>query len=99
MTKVIKIAVDAMGGEKKKKKIIDGVFDHYKKNKKTFYQLFGNKEKIIKCIPPVLEKECYEIIHTDDQVQGTDTPLGAAKRGKNTSMWLAVDSVKKKMPI
>ena len=29
-------------------------------------------------------------------VKSTDSPLEAAKRGKNTSMWLAIESVKKK---
>ena len=29
-------------------------------------------------------------------MKSTDSPLEAAKRGKDTSMWLAVDSVKKK---
>ena len=38
----------------------------------------------------------FEIIHTNDVVKGTDSPLEAAKRGKNTSMWLAIQSVKEK---
>ena len=41
-------------------------------------------------------EKCFEIIHTDEKVEGTDTPLGAAKRGKNTSMWLSINSVKEK---
>ena len=28
-------------------------------------------------------------------IKDTDSALGAAKRGRNTSMWLAIDSVKK----
>ena len=31
-----------------------------------------------------------------EKVEGTDSPLGAAKKGKNTSMWLAIESVKNK---
>jgi len=31
-----------------------------------------------------------------DTVKGTDSPLEGAKRGKNTSMWLAIQSVKEK---
>ena len=34
-------------------------------------------------------------IHTTDVVKSTDSPLEGAKRGKNTSMWLAIESVKK----
>ena len=50
MTKVIKIAVDAMGGDGSPKKIIDGITHHYKSNKNTYYQIFGDQEQIIKII-------------------------------------------------
>jgi phosphate acyltransferase len=96
MTNVIKIAVDAMGGDGSPKKVIDGIAHHYNQNKDVFYKIFGNKDEILKHIPKNLDKNCYEIIHTLDIVKGTDTPLEAAKKGKNTSMWLAINSVKNK---
>jgi phosphate acyltransferase len=96
MNKGIIIAVDAMGGDGSPKKVIDGIFHHYRSNKNTYYKIFGDKEKIIKYIPKNSDKNSFEIINTLDVVEGTDTPLGAAKRGKNTSMWLAVESVKNK---
>ena len=37
-----------------------------------------------------------KLIHTMDVVKGTDSPLEGAKRGKKTSMWLAIQSVKEK---
>ncbi len=95
MTKVIKIAVDAMGGDGSPKKIIDGIIHHYETNPDTFYQIFGDKDQIVDLISS-LNKNSYEIIHTKDVVKGTDTPLEGAKRGKQTSMWLAVQSVKNK---
>ena len=96
MSKIIKIAVDAMGGDNSPKKIIDGINHHYKSNSNTFYQIFGDKEKIQKYINDQLPTSSFEIIHTKDVVKGTDSPLEGAKRGKNTSMWLAVQSVKEK---
>jgi len=96
MNKIIKIAVDAMGGDNSPKKIIDGINHHYKNNVNTFYQIFGDKEKIQNYINDQLPTSSFEIIHTKDVVKGTDSPLEAAKRGKNTSMWLAIQSVKKK---
>ena len=96
MSKLITIAVDAMGGDGSPKKIIDGIAHHFDKNRNSFYQIFGDKNKINKFIPRSLSNDCYEIIHTNEVVKGDDTPLGAAKRGKNTSMWLAVESVKVK---
>ena len=96
MNKIIKIAVDAMGGDKSPKKIIDGIIHHYKTNQNTYYQIFGDQEKINSFVNQDLPKNCFEIIHTVDIVKGTDSPLEGAKRGKKTSMWLAIQSVKEK---
>ncbi len=96
MNKIIKIAVDAMGGDGSPKKVIDGVKHHYKKNKNSFYQIFGDKEKILPHITKDLINSAFEINHTSDVVKGTDSPLEGAKRGKNTSMWLAVQNVRDK---
>ncbi len=92
----IKIAVDAMGGDGSPKKIIDGISLHQKKSKDTYYNIFGDKNLIFDLLPKNLNKDNCKIIHTTDKVIGNDTPLGAAKRGKNTSMWLAIESVKNK---
>ena len=96
MNNVVKIAVDAMGGDRSPKKVIDGIHHHHKKNKNSFYQIFGDKNKILHHINDDLPKSSFELIHTTDVVKGTDSPLEGAKRGKNTSMWLAIQSVKEK---
>jgi glycerol-3-phosphate acyltransferase PlsX len=96
MNKIIKIAVDAMGGDNSPKKIIDGIIHHFKDNNNTYYQIFGDKNKIFSLINHNLPNTSFEIIHTTDIVKGTDSPLEGAKRGKNTSMWLAIQSVKEK---
>ena len=96
MNKIIKIAVDAMGGDGSPKKVIDGIIHHFKKNQNTFYQIFGDKDEILKNINRDLPSSSFEVIHTVDIVKGTDSPLEGAKRGKNTSMWLAIQSVKEK---
>tara|TARA_B100000902_G_scaffold81008_2_gene85627 strand:- start:702 stop:1715 length:1014 start_codon:yes stop_codon:yes gene_type:complete len=96
MTKVIKIAIDAMGGDGSPKKIIDGIIEHNKKTSNIKYLIFGDKAEIEKLIPKSFNSELYQIIHTDNFVKGSDTPLEAAKRGKDTSMWLSIESVKKK---
>ena len=96
MNKIIKIAVDAMGGDGSPKKVIDGIKHHFKNNKNSFYQIFGDKNKISEIINSDLPSSSFEIIHTMDIVKGTDSPLEGAKRGKNTSMWLAIQSVKEK---
>ena len=96
MSDLIRIAVDAMGGDGSPKKIIDGIIHNHLTNKDNFYKIFGNKEQIHKYLDNKLNKEFFEIVHTDSKVESTDSPLEAAKRGKNTSMWLSIESVKSK---
>ena len=96
MSKIIKIAVDAMGGDGSPKKIIDGIIHNHKLNKDIYYKIFGKKNEIENLIEDKIEKKYYEIINSDKIVKSTDSPLEGAKRGKDTSMWLAIESVKKK---
>ena len=97
MNKPIVIAVDAMGGDNSPKKIIDGIELYQQKNKNIFYKLFGDKNLIEKSLKnKKIDNQSYEIIHTDDYVKDEDSALAAAKRGKNTSMWLSIESVKNK---
>ena len=96
MSNVIKIAVDAMGGDGSPKKIIDGIVHHYKSNKNSYYQIFGDKIQIQDNLKQKIPVDCFEVIHTTEIVKGTDSPLEGAERGKKTSMWLAIESVKEK---
>ena len=96
MPDLIKIAVDAMGGDGSPKKVIDGIIHNHTSNPENFFKIFGDKNSILKFIDKKIDKDYYEIVHTENTVKSTDSPLEAAKRGKDTSMWLAIDSVKKK---
>ena len=96
MSQKIKIAVDAMGGDGSPKKIIDGIIHNHKSNNDIYYRIFGKQLEIQKLIQDKINNQFYEIIDTDDIVKSTDSPLEAAKRGKKTSMWLAIESVKEK---
>ncbi len=95
MSDMIKIAVDAMGGDNSPKKIIDGIIHNHLSNKETFYKIFGDEKKIKKLIENKIDNKFYQIFHTEKKVESTDSPLEAAKKGKDTSMWLAIESVKK----
>ena len=96
MSDLIKIAVDAMGGDGSPKKIIDGIILNNKSNKNVFYKIFGDQNQISELIKNKVDSKFYEIIHTDKAIKSTDSPLEGAKRGKETSMWLAIQSVKEK---
>ncbi|MBD1154907.1 phosphate acyltransferase PlsX [Pelagibacterales bacterium SAG-MED18] len=96
MSDLIKIAVDAMGGDGSPKKIIDGIILNNKSNKNVFYKIFGEQNQISELIKNKIDSKFYEVIHTDKVIKSTDSPLEGAKRGKETSMWLAIQSVKEK---
>ena len=93
---MIKIAVDAMGGDNSPKKVIDGIIFNHQSNKDIFFKIFGDEEKILPLIQKKISRNFYEIIHTKNAVKSTDSPLEGAKRGKDTSMWMAINSVKNK---
>ena len=89
------IAVDAMGGEGSPKKVLDGISIFCEKNNDIFFKIFGDKNLIQKNISKKVNKDRYDIIHTDDFVKDEDSAFMGAKN-KKTSMWLAVESVKNK---
>ena len=97
MTELVKIAVDAMGGDGSPKKIIDGILHHFKTNKDVFYNIFGDEDIIKKLINKDLSKDNYKIYNFKNEVKSNDSPLEAAKRGKDTSMWKSIESVKSKV--
>ncbi len=96
MSDFVKIAIDAMGGDNSPKKVIDGLIHNHQKNKKIFFKIFGNRKEIEILINGNIDNNNFEIVHTENFILSTDTPLEAAKRGKDTSMWLAIESVKKR---
>ena len=95
MINPIRIAVDAMGGENSPEKIIKGIEIHFSNSKNTFYNIYGDT----KSIKPLIYKsnllnKNYQLFHTENNVKDDDSPLSAAKKGKDTSMWLAIKSLK-----
>ncbi len=95
MKKMITIAVDAMGGDNAPQKIIDGIELHQKKSKDIFYKIFGDRNLIEPLIKKkTIDNSLLELVHTEEKIKSEDSAFTAAKRGKKTSMWLAIESVK-----
>ena len=92
----IRIAVDAMGGDNSPEKVIRGISLHSKKKEKILYNIFGDVDKISEFIKKYPIKQNYKLFDTKEKISNDDTALSAAKKGKNTSMWKAIDSVKSK---
>ena len=98
MTNKVKIAIDAMGGDKAPKKIIEGISISLKSNKDNSFYLYGNQNQIEKEISNFNEVRNFcKIINTVDVVSDKESPLAAAKKGKETSMWKAIESQKNNM--
>ena len=97
MLNKVKIAIDAMGGQDSPKKIIEGIEISLKSNQENIFYLYGKKDLLEKEISKrkVIQKYC-EIINTEDIVSDDESALAGAKKGKNTSMWKAVESLREK---
>ena len=97
MEKKIKIAIDAMGGENSPAKIISGIDISLKKNNENYFLLYGDKDILNKNISNnKLITSNSEIIDTKDVILDKESPLTAAKKGKESSMWKAIESLKNK---
>ena len=92
----IRIAVDAMGGDNSPEKVIKGISLHSNKKEAILYNIFGDVDKISEFIKKYPIKQNYKLFDTKEKISNEDTALSAAKKGKNTSMWKAIDSVKSK---
>ena len=64
-----------------------------KENKDVIYNIFGDKDKIDLLFRIIIKKFLLSLIQ--NKILDTDSPLSAAKKGKDTSMWMTIDSVKK----
>ena len=97
MTDKVNIAIDAMGGENSPKKVIEGINISLKSNQENFFFLYGQQDLIEKEITKnKLVQENCKIINTKNIISDDESPLTAAKRGKESSMWRAIESQKKK---
>ena len=83
MTKLISIAIDAMGGENAPDKTIEGVSLFLKKNNKNkdfLLNLFGNEIKIKEELKKHnISSDQIKITHTDRIVSDEETPLTSIK--------------------
>ena len=96
MSQIIRIAVDAMGGDNSPDKIIEGISLHSKNSKDVIYNIFGDEQQIITFTKKYKISNNFKIFHTDEQITNEDSALTAAKKGKKTSMWMSINSVKEK---
>lgn len=97
VSKDVKIAVDAMGGDDAPDIVIDGCAIALERNPNVHFLLFGDETKI----KPLLEKHealaaASEIHHTPDAVPMDAKPAQAVRQGRKSSMAMAITAVKVK---
>ena len=96
MTKKFSIAVDAMGGDNAPEKVLEGINLLFENNVDVHTNIYGDENVILnrmKKYKYLNDKNC-KIIHSPDKVPGDISVRDAIKLGKQTSMWMAIDSVK-----
>jgi glycerol-3-phosphate acyltransferase PlsX len=94
--KVIKIAVDAMGGDNAPRVEIEGAIAALKEKKSNLFLFLVGKENLIR---KELEKynyegDDYEIVHAEEVITMHDSPARAVKTKKNSSLVVAANLVK-----
>ena len=97
MPQKVRIALDAMGGDVGAPVVIPGAAISLTRHPDTEFLLFGDRAAIEAQLAkhPAL-KAVSSVTHTDVAVSMHDKPSQALRRGRKTSsMWLAIDAVKK----
>ena len=98
MMKETRIAVDAMGGDGGPEIIMPSVKDFLSENREVKIDVYGN-EKILSKYLKLFDSDIsrnLKIIHTDEKVLSEDSPSHALRHKKNSSMSMAIKSVKDK---
>lgn len=94
MTAALTIALDAMGGDHAPDMVVKGAAAVLPRFPQTKFILFGDAAQVDPLLRrfPAL-KDHSELRHTAEKVAGEDKPSQALRRGRNTSMRLAIDAV------
>ena len=96
MSETIRISVDAMGGDKGPRVVVEGARLFLKERRNTSFILHGRKEELEPLVNAVPElKAASTIRHSDVIISMDDKPSQALRKGRgNSSMWSALQAVK-----
>jgi len=94
LTKSIRLSLDAMGGDNAPQIIVDGAAQTKIRHPYVKFSFFGNKIKLLPLINSSEVLKESEIVHTDEFVDANEKPSIAVRKGRNSSMGMAIQSVK-----
>ena len=85
-----------MGGDNHIDDIVSGINQYYNENKMDQFLLHGNKKEIEPILRNFyeLKKNC-KFIHTEKSIGMEEKPAQTIRSGRKSSMWNAIESVKK----
>lgn len=92
MSNIIRIALDAMGGDHGPEVVVPAAAMALKERPNLRFRFFGDSAKIAPHLTPALAA-VSDIIHTDAVIASGEKPSQALRKGKNSSMRLAIDDV------
>ena len=83
-----------MGGDNAPQIIVDGAAQTKIRHPYVKFSFFGNKIKLLPLINSSEVLKESEIVHTDEFVDANEKPSIAVRKGRNSSMGMAIQSVK-----
>ena len=91
------ISLDAMGGDQGPAVVVAGAALALERYPDVSFLLFGDASRIGEHVArhPALAERA-RVIHTDSVVEMQDKPSQAVRRGRKSSMWLAIEAVQKR---
>jgi glycerol-3-phosphate acyltransferase PlsX len=91
------ISLDAMGGDQGPAVVVAGAALALERHPDVSFLLFGDASGIGEHVArhPALAKRA-RVIHADSVVEMQDKPSQAVRRGRKSSMWLAIEAVQKR---
>ena len=94
---MVKIALDAMGGDNAPAEIVKGAVQAVAADKDCFVYLVGKEEKIKECLNgQQYDSSRIEIVNADDVIETGEPPVMAIRRKKESSLVKAMYMVKNK---
>lgn len=95
MDKVVKVAVDAMGGDYAPAQVVKGVVEALKEKKDIKIILVGQEKAINAELNGIdYDKDRLSIVHAEDVITNDEAPVMAIRRKKNSSIVIAMNLVK-----
>ena len=95
MSELVRVAVDAMGGDNAPEAVVQGVVDALNASKEIEVLLVGDQKTVEKCLAGAqYDKERLQVIHASEVITNNEAPTVAIKKKKDSSLVVAIKSVK-----